>query len=258
MQTALWHFIRGDMPLTNFTAWLYAHEEIEAFLGPDFYLDVVSTDFENEQAVADLKETLAEYLDSHYPMACSCIKYADLSIIKMGDDERLTIFFSTVNIVKRFGDPCWWLAFFNCAACHQNWLIAQESRINDIYILQRISVTETNLIQEQNEWPLSFRTYKELLKIGKEHGVGFRFFEPLSSPSLCYTIDEIVKEDKNIQPEEISQLMNLDIEDAKRIYDLVINPELFEKYDAEHLQYGKAQNNELTFWQKIKKKLKIS
>lgn len=62
MINTLWQFIRGDMKTADFTAWLYANEEIELFLGADLYLDTVSTNFENKNDVENLKQILADYL----------------------------------------------------------------------------------------------------------------------------------------------------------------------------------------------------
>lgn len=60
----------------------------------------------------------------------------------MGSDKSVDeMFFSRVKEIKEFGEPCWWLSIYSCSACEQKWLVAQEERMNDIYILKRIKIS---------------------------------------------------------------------------------------------------------------------
>ena len=256
MENILWKFIRGDMPLADFTQWLYTTKELEPFLGEDLHLDVILTNFENRNDVVNLQEILANYLIAKDPRACVCVRYADLSVIGMeSDDPDDAMFLSVVKERKNFGDPYWWLNLYSCNVCKQNWLLAQEERMNDIYILKRISAVDANLIYQENKWPASFRTYEELLKIGYDHGVKFRFCDPLSS-SLCYLVADLIKERDDITPKEISVLLNLDEETAKEIYELASNPKRLKQYleeDVSYMKYGvSSAQNDPTVWQNFK------
>lgn len=58
----LWRFIRGSTPTQVFETWVYGQADLESALGADAYLDLISTDFSNPSAVADLKARLAARL----------------------------------------------------------------------------------------------------------------------------------------------------------------------------------------------------
>lgn len=128
----------------------------------------------------------------------------------MGSEREKKVF-QTLNEVKAHGQPFWWLALYKCKACEQNWLVAQETRQNDVHGFKRISPNEAKEIETSNEWPEYFKTYEELLLIGKNHGRSVRFVDPMNS-SMIYTIADLGKERPGISVTEITALLSVDKE----------------------------------------------
>lgn len=128
--------------------------------------------------------------------------------------EKETLIFSNLKEVKSYGDPYWWLALYKCDFCHQNWLIAQESRHNDIHCYKRLSKEITEEILNHNNWPPHFKKYEELLLLGKKMARNVSYVDPLSSKELFYTIVDLAKEHTNIKASYIMDLLNLNHETA--------------------------------------------
>ena len=138
----------------------------------------------------------------------------------MGDESE-KVFASLLEVKKR-GELYWWLSVYQCYVCQQSWLVAQEERQNDVFCLYRLDAVKTEDIINNNHWIPIFDHYEDLLRIGLEAGKSVRFFEPLNSRSLRWTISDLAKEKPGINISEVSQLLNLDIQMAEEIARTVI------------------------------------
>ncbi|OAI54788.1 hypothetical protein AYO44_14250 [Planctomycetaceae bacterium SCGC AG-212-F19] len=71
---------------------------------------------------------------------CECGRLDDPAVIDMGQHEEV---FRTLEKVCTRGTPWWWLYASTCRACGQTWLVAQEERQNDVFILRRLDQATT-------------------------------------------------------------------------------------------------------------------
>ncbi len=206
-QKIMWQFIRGDLPTPEFEKWLYANSDFETTAGKEFHLEVISTNFKANPDVYVLKKKLEEFMRQKLPMDCECIALPNLAVTDMGSEQENRLW-ERLEEVKRYGESRWWLASYQCKKCRQYWLVAQESRQNDIHLLKRLDNTEAEKIIQNNEWPKCFETLEELFAIGRDNNRSVRFMEPLDS-SLVYSVDDLLKTRPNISTSEIASLLNI-------------------------------------------------
>jgi hypothetical protein len=206
VETTLWRFVRGDMPSAEFEAWLYTHDELEAELGQQLYLDLVSLDYRDKHALFALRESLASGLRP--PLKCECITLPDLAVVPMGGEGLDARVFATLNRVREHGGPQWWLYLSTCDACGQDWLVAQEERIFDDYFLKRLNAAEASQIMAGGRWPVKFMTYERVLTVGYALSHPCRFVDPLAA-SLVWTVQDLRKERPEITSDEIARLLGV-------------------------------------------------
>ena len=218
-QQIMWQFIRGDLPVQDFEKWLYASGDFEAAAGEEFYLEVISTNFKANSEVYMLKEKLEGFIRERLPLSCECIALSNLAITDMGSEKEARVW-ETLEEVKVYGEARWWLALYKCKKCGQYWLVAQESRQNDIHCYKRLNIGDAEKIIENNEWPKYFETLEELFVIGRDNNRSFRFVEPLDS-SLVYSVQDLLKIRPDISLLEIASLLNIDECLAAQIYSKV-------------------------------------
>jgi len=120
-------------------------------------------------------------------------------------------FFATIEEIRAYGPDLWWLRMSCCKVCGQNWMIAQEERIYDDYMLKRLTTEDTRQIVEEDKWPGDFLTYEKVLKIGQKLSRACRFDDPMSY-SLIDTIRDLRLNRSNITTAEIAALLDIDIE----------------------------------------------
>ena len=73
---------------------------------------------------------------------------------------------------------------YACGACSKSWLIALETRINDVALFSYMDDDDLEAIKNHGAWPDEFQTYRELLEMGKEKSQ-FRFIQrKISTASL--------------------------------------------------------------------------
>ena len=131
--------------------------------------------------------------------------------------EEKNKFFKTVSKVRNRGKNFWWVSLFKCSICNKNWLLGQESRINDIYCIKKISEKEYFEITQQNKWPNDFDLYSSLLFLGKKFNYLFKYFDPLNSKELYYTIIDIANAQPNIELLKLYIYFNEDFDIIKEI-----------------------------------------
>lgn len=210
-----WKFIRGDLSSPKFEQWLYNNSILENSVDNEFYLELISTDFNNKSELYLLKKKLEDFLRQKQTLDCECITLADNAVTDEGS-ELWEIVFSTLVKIKNYGNPRWWLSLNQCDKCNQYWLIAQESRINDIDLFKRIDASVAGNIIKKNQWPDQFQTFEELLILGKNNNCSVQFLDPFS-PSLLWAAEDLKKERPDISFEEIASLLNVDVDHAQNL-----------------------------------------
>jgi hypothetical protein len=97
---------------------------------------------------------------------CCCPELDDLAVIGMGDpdglDDRMV---STFDRVEDHGGEQWWLYASTCSVCGQNWMVAQDERIHDNYVLKRIDAAVMQKIVQSSHWPQDFLRYEDVLRL---------------------------------------------------------------------------------------------
>jgi hypothetical protein len=141
------------------------------------------------------------------PAACLCGELQDLCDIGMGYDDDA---FRTLDKRADFGEDCWWLSLFTCSSCKQDWLVASEQRIYDVWLLKRLESEAAQQIIARRLWPEAFRSYAELLRLAIKRGHDVRYVEPLESMELYWTIVDLALAKPGISTWELAELLPID------------------------------------------------
>jgi hypothetical protein len=137
---------------------------------------------------------------------CECARLDDLAVVPMGHHDAV---FRSLQLVRKRGMPQWWLGAFTCSACGQTWLVAQEERHNDLFILRRLDAVASGQLLGEGVWPSDFDRFETLLEIGRAAGRAVRFADVTDSP-LMHTIADLARERPGIRVSELAALLNLD------------------------------------------------
>ena len=210
----LWRFIRGDLPVSAFEAWIYGESGLEAVLGEALYMELISTDYRDRDAVFNLREKLKAVLMPD--LGCECPTIKDEDVIRMGFEGRDKRFFATVDTVLKHGGDQWWFYLAHCRACHQDWMVAQEERIYDDYYLKRLGEAEATCIVEDRHWPEDFLTYERVLQQGQKLSTAYRFDDPMAK-SLVWTVEDLGTAQPDIDATRIGELLGIDEAHAERL-----------------------------------------
>lgn len=138
---------------------------------------------------------------------CECGRLADRAVVPMGQHDDV---FRTLQLVRKRGLPQWWLDAYACSACGQAWLVAQEERHNDLFLLRRLDPETAGQLLDAGIWPPDFDRFETLLQIGRESGHVFRFLNVADSPML-HTIADLARERPGIRVSELAPLLNVDL-----------------------------------------------
>jgi hypothetical protein len=149
-------------------------------------------------------------------MTCQCGTLPLLADVPMGPHEAV---FDTLGSEIRYGNPLWWLSALCCKACGQWWLVAADERINDVFLMRRLTDADLDAIQRQSEWPGDFSKFAEVLRLGLDRGYRWTFGDP-ESPALVYTVADLAREEDGIAVARIASLLQVDLPHAKRLADL--------------------------------------
>jgi hypothetical protein len=213
MIETLWEFIRGDLSTSQFEQWAYTSEELESQLGTELHLETVSTDFRSDGAVYCLKRALEEYAHAHTRSRCRCVRLADLAVVDMGVENPEI---APLEILADRSEPQWWLALARCRECGQSWLYAEESRIDDVWVLRRLCEEEAERIVMDGRWPSEFDSYERLLRIANAAGRHVRWLDPLEPRgSVQITMAELAVQNPDITLGELATLLSIDLDDAR-------------------------------------------
>jgi hypothetical protein len=140
-------------------------------------------------------------------MACRCALFKDMDV----DDFSIHSPISRFTPLAKRGQPQWWLSLSRCSDCGQNWLVAQEEKLNDVYVIKRLNSQDANATVAGN-WPPDLDRYEDLLEIGKAHGHAARYAEPMETLPICI---DLVGQNPDIKPETIAHLLNVSLDNAR-------------------------------------------
>ena len=139
-------------------------------------------------------------------MACRCALFKDTDV---DDFSIYSPIFRFKPLAKR-GQPQWWLSLSRCSDCGQNWLVAQEERLNDVYVIKRLTSQDANAAVT-GQWPSDLDRYEDLLVIGKSHGHAARYAEPMETLPICI---DLIGQNPDIKAETIADLLNVSLDNA--------------------------------------------
>ncbi|MBY9062503.1 hypothetical protein K7957_06120 [Sphingomonas yunnanensis] len=138
-------------------------------------------------------------------------------MIGMGDPDGLDVrVFATLDRIRMHGGQRWWLYASTCNACGQDWLIAQEERIHDNYVLKRVDPITMENIAKASDWSGDFLTFERVLRLERESGKIARFVDPCS-PALVETVVDLRRERADISIDDIALALAISTESAARI-----------------------------------------
>jgi hypothetical protein len=152
---------------------------------------------------------------------CKCDTLRKFAVVDMGQHQA--IFQSLVRLRDR-GAPYWWLYACECRACGATWVVANEERQNDVFILRKLESPAMELLLRDNVWPPDFERYEALLEIGRDWGRHVRFADPENS-SLVRTIADLARERPGIAVSRLAWLLNLTPETASNLARKVVDRE---------------------------------
>lgn len=204
----IWQFVRGDLNLNDFEHWLYSDKGLENLLGKALYLEIISVNYSDKDALFNTKKQLEAYARKATSLRCKCVEFADIDIVNMGEESEL--FFKHIETIQKRGEPFWWLSLDKCRECEQWWLVGSEERQNDLYCVRRLDQETADEILSKNKWPNYFDKYETLLNLGYEAGISVRFVDPLGSSSIKWTVIDLAKERPGISISDIAKLLNID------------------------------------------------
>lgn len=213
----LWMFVRGDMSAADFEQWAYSKPMLESCLGEEFYLEVISTDFRDKDAVHAVRKSVRQFAQDSTNLRCQCITLQNLADVEMGGDFFFKKVFRTLEEQVRRGDPYWWLSVYECKECGQWWLVAQEERQNDVIFLKRLSPSEGEAVVKSGDWPNDFDKYEDLLRLGQERGHRWQFADPLGDSSLVVSAADLARERPGISVSDLAELLNLSKPLARKV-----------------------------------------
>jgi hypothetical protein len=101
-----------------------------------------------------------------------------------------------------------------CKECSQHWLLAQEERLNDIYVYKRLSGDDAKSILATDQWPSQLHRYEELLEIGQAHGFAARYGEPLGMWPIAV---DLLGQRPSLSAADFARLGNIDEESAEQV-----------------------------------------
>ena len=147
------------------------------------------------------------------PSACRCDELSRVRVVDFApvDDDELRL--PKLETVAEAGKARWWLSCRRCALCDRHWLVAQEERINDVFIIREMSADESREVSEFGVWPEDFNKYETLLRLGQEAGHSARFMDSRCA-TLQRTAKNLIDDRPAIADEDIADLLNVSLEDA--------------------------------------------
>lgn len=156
---------------------------------------------------------MSEITSNSAKNACRCAELSRVRVVDFApiDEDELTL--PPLEHVARAGVDLWWLSYRQCKVCGRNWLVAQEERINDVYVIRELSQIEASAILQAGQWPADFSQYETLIRLGHEAGHSARFVDTRCD-TLIHTTRDMLADRPTIANEELARLLNVSADDA--------------------------------------------
>jgi hypothetical protein len=126
--------------------------------------------------------------------------------------------FRSLEEMARRGKAVWWLSVNRCSECGQWWLVASEERINDVFLLRRLTESVGQAAVAQDKWPTEFDRFSTLLSLGRERGHRWRFADPMS-PALIQTAIDLANEMPDLDTASLANLLQINLPHAVALAD---------------------------------------
>lgn len=210
----LWAFARGDDEPKDFESWFLEQATLRELLGEHLHWEVTSGDYRDKDVVRNLRRQVRTVLEQW--KRCECPGLNDLAVVPMGGDGLDERVFSTVDRVKDHGGKQWWLYLSRCTACGQDWMVAQEERIYDDYLLKRLTPEDASAIVEHGTWPPDFLTFECVLRLERQLSTPPRWFDINESP-LALSITEMCDENPELSREDAAHIAGIDWSELARL-----------------------------------------
>lgn len=110
--------------------------------------------------------------------------------------------------------PQWWLSARRCAACDQHWLVAQDERLNDVWVLRRLDEDGASRLLNDGQWPDALQHYEEVIRKGGEWGHATRYANPLETWSIAV---DLIGQRPAMTDAELATLVNISPQAAAQV-----------------------------------------
>lgn len=169
VKSALWQFVRGDMPIRTFELWIYSNDNdvLRQTFGEDSYLELVMLDYKDGREIYDLKIAIYKFL-IQFQESCLCYTFPNNTLLYPFTDDAEEIFIkeqidllkNTLSIENFSGKPPihgsrWYHpgALCCCSECKTWWFVIFEETEGADYYLVRLNKEEALLISRFPSWP---------------------------------------------------------------------------------------------------------
>lgn len=140
-------------------------------------------------------------------MSCVCALQGEWSVVDFG----LGAWPGELQSLLRRGRPQWWLDLRRCPACSQHWLVAQDERLNDVWVMRRVDEMAATRVLDEGRWPEDLDRYEAVIRKGAEWGHAARYGEPLETWPMAV---DLIGQRPTMTDAELATLVNIDPEDA--------------------------------------------
>lgn len=159
-------FIRRDIDVEQFESWLYEHSNLEAVLGDEYYLNLISTDFSQRKNVYTTRRDLANFVRSKIGIKCACLFTADVfSYLDVLYDDW-SRFIEEVHCDKEM----WWLQLGRCSCCGEWWAYITDCTAEFRLYAERVTSVEAACWRNTGVRTLRLDTY-EILHYARYFGL---------------------------------------------------------------------------------------
>lgn len=147
------NFVRGASDAARFERWLYDEDNAEAAFGADLYMALISTDYQDRDALFLAQRQLGEFMERWYPPNCICeARDSTNFVLGMGSDEA-DYAFDTIKTVAFCPEPRGWLSLGRCSVCGTHWFVGTDSVVHDDYEFLEADSTTVGIVLRRNLWP---------------------------------------------------------------------------------------------------------
>lgn len=211
----IWMYLRDEMTDGDFEAWVYeVREALVPVLGQAFYEHVLFLDFRDRDALHQMTERLRETMERRLGCICRTLRARDF--FYWGYPYTQARFARDVHEITRGRPGLWWLWLGRCAHCGQHWMVAQEERVFDVFIVDRVSEEVAEEIVAEGQWPADFLTYEKVLTLGRTLCRSRLALRP-DAGLTKYTVHELKAERPDINSAEIGVLLGMSAADVESV-----------------------------------------